>query len=213
MAEDVVIAEVRKKEWTETPEAMRAFDDYLAHVDGGGKPSVKELWQKYTLIHRDPDQPDPPTTSYDTLKQWSARFEWEKRRLASAAEANASVLRQRQSTIDSEKAQDLQRIDEALKTAKPSEIVSLIELRYRLLGEPLPKQVQVSGPGGGPLVQVDIMFPHLSVAQLAELAQREALYAHADQQRALPEATDGNGRDDEASVDGAERDGGQDGDA
>ena len=192
------IPKVRQKEWTETPEALRAFQDYVELRKELSRPCLKELAQRYTLVDRDPEKDAPPTTRHETLKQWSYRYQWEKRIGDAAREHNERVYAEMQSSLDSEKAEAIQLVKRHMTQAKAGELAPLVRLLFELLDAPLPKQLQVTGGGGKPLVQVELMFPGVSVAELAAVAQSVEELPVIEMQKGLPESSDGdgNGKDD-----------------
>lgn len=98
------------KQKGESRKAVLACNDYLRM--GRGR-SIADLWRKYTEVHNDTH----PTRSYNTLRQWSSRYNWDER----ASEYDALLEQQknerRQQVMESGFALDFERTDELKKLA------------------------------------------------------------------------------------------------
>ena len=101
---------------------------------------------------------NPPTTSLHTLKDWSAKYDWQDRIENHDAEVSRKALAKMQTNLAVERVRAIDLIDDQLKAindskeaGKTSDIAKLVETKFKLLGSPLADRYEHSGPGGGPI--------------------------------------------------------------
>jgi hypothetical protein len=93
--ENVVALLAGKRQKGETYRAVIACNDWL--LMGPGR-SLRALWRQYSKIpQKAPNQ--PPTRSYNTLKKWSRRHNWQKRAKLYDAEQERLKIEQAQADI------------------------------------------------------------------------------------------------------------------
>jgi hypothetical protein len=144
----------------ESPQALRAFSDYL------GQPpprSLERLYERY----RSGTEAAPPTRRLTTLKQWSTQHGWQERiaahekRLVQEREAEETEKRRKMREARIGVAVEMQRIGlVALREKQPTDItapaaVAIVheahETQRKDMGEP-DSRVEVGGPEGSPIV-------------------------------------------------------------
>jgi hypothetical protein len=139
----------------ESPQALRAFSDYLAQTPPR---SLERLAERY----RFGSASDAPTRRIATLKVWSAQHRWQERVLEHERQiAQEAAKKARQPRLQVARAargkgvEGLALLAPADLARLPSAVVRLLEYadacERKDLGEP-DQRVAVEGSGGGPIV-------------------------------------------------------------
>ena len=108
MSKLVLLAGERKE--NETDRAVQACNDYLRM--GPGR-SLSKLLTKYTKVHKNTQ----PTESFDTLKRWSAEFDWRARASAYDAEQDSIKNEKRRKIFEQGIALDYERVTKLKRLA------------------------------------------------------------------------------------------------
>lgn len=95
----------------ETPRAVQACNDYLRM--GPGR-SLSKLLAKYARNHKKTQ----PTESFDTLKGWSADYDWQLRAAAYDAETEVAKNEKRRQVMEQGLALDFERVTKLKRLAR-----------------------------------------------------------------------------------------------
>lgn len=139
----------------ESPQALRAFSDYLAQMPPRSLERLAQTYQTQT-------EPRPPTRVLSTLKEWSTQHRWQERVLEHEREiAREAAKKSRQQRLQVARAARGKGV-EGLALLAPADLARLPSALVRLLeyadacerkdmGEP-DQRVALEGRDGSPIV-------------------------------------------------------------
>lgn len=161
----------------ETPDALRAFEDYWALGDARSLPKLAEVYRQ-----RSENGEPVPTKRPATLADWSTQHGWQQRckdRIAEEAERVREENRKRvrayrnrlMLAIEADSSLYAQKVSkgEAVLAEDAASLERMTKLYFQLAEEPLADRHELTGAAGGP-VQVEAGPSVLAIIQDPEAA-------------------------------------------